>query len=90
MVETFSEEQKQLLLKFVTSCRRPPLLGFASMYPKFCIHPAAGGDEAGGNERLPTSSTCMNLLKLPVFGDVDTLREKLLLALSNSSGFALS
>lgn len=28
VVKAFSEEQKRKLLKFVTSCSRPPLLGF--------------------------------------------------------------
>lgn len=28
VVEGFTEEEKRKLLKFVTSCSRPPLLGF--------------------------------------------------------------
>lgn len=28
VVESFSDEEKRKLLKFVTSCSRPPLLGF--------------------------------------------------------------
>merc|ERR1711892_1168866 len=56
------EEQKRSLLKFVTSCSRPPLLGFKDLDPPFCIQNA--GTE---QERLPTASTCMNLFKLPDF-----------------------
>ena len=31
-VESFTDEQKRQLLKFVTSCSRPPLLGFKVSY----------------------------------------------------------
>ena len=45
-----------------------------------------------GNEpdRLPTASTCMNLLKLPEFNDEETLRQKLLYAIESGAGFELS
>ena len=79
VVSGFDEDQKRSLLKFVTSCSRPPLLGFKVSFiccihncsyndqfqdldPPFCIQNA--GTE---QERLPTASTCMNLLKLPDF-----------------------
>ena len=53
--------------------------------PKFCIH-SAGDDPS----RLPTSSTCMNLLKLPCFDDFETLKTKLIYAIESESGFELS
>ena len=79
VVAGFDEEQKRSLLKFVTSCSRPPLLGFKVTFlsliflhitliilqdldPPFCIQ-NAGAEQ----DRLPTASTCMNLLKLPDF-----------------------
>lgn len=40
--------------------------------------------------RLPTASTCMNLLKLPEYLHTATLRDKLTYAISSSSGFELS
>ena len=43
VVKGFSEDEKQSLLKFVTSCARPPLLGFGALRPLFCIRNA--GDE---------------------------------------------
>ncbi|CAG8480586.1 2866_t:CDS:10, partial [Paraglomus occultum] len=71
VVSCFSEEQKRKLIKFVTSCSRPPLLGFGELVPKFAIR------NAGKELRLPTSSTCFNLLKLPAYPDENTLRAKL-------------
>ncbi|XP_024900649.1 ubiquitin-protein ligase E3C isoform X3 [Pteropus alecto] len=85
VVEGFTDEEKRKLLKFVTSCSRPPLLGFKELYPAFCIH--HGGSDL---ERLPTASTCMNLLKLPEFQDEALLRSKLLYAIECAAGFELS
>ncbi|XP_001607965.1 ubiquitin-protein ligase E3C [Nasonia vitripennis] len=84
VVDEFNDQQKSQLLKFVTSCSRPPLLGFKELDPPFCIQ------HAGSVDRLPTSSTCMNLLKLPQFPDEKTLREKLLYAIQAGAGFELS
>ena len=85
VVSHFSEEDKKKLLKFVTSCSRPPLLGFKELYPKFCIHSSGSGDE-----HLPTASTCMNMLKLPEYSSAETLSERLLYAISSNAGFELS
>lgn len=84
VVRTFDDEQFRQLLKFVTSCSRPPLLGFKDLDPPFSIH---SGDDV---KRLVTSSTCVNLLKLPTYNDESTLREKLLYAIQSGAGFELS
>ncbi|KAJ3116552.1 hypothetical protein HK098_006574, partial [Nowakowskiella sp. JEL0407] len=70
VVKEMSIEEQRMLLKFATSCRRPPLLGFKELNPKFCLRCAATEDET----RLPTASTCVNLLKLPKYKDEKTLR----------------
>ena len=87
VVSEFSETSKRALLKFVTSCSRPPLAGFKELEPPFCIQSSGSGVEEG---RLPTASTCMNLLKLPEYHDKDTLRRKLLYAIESNAGFELS
>jgi ubiquitin-protein ligase E3 C len=79
------DEQRRQVLKFVTSTPRAPLLGFSQLSPCFSIRDA--GTEV---DRLPSASTCVNLLKLPLYRDEDTLREKLLLAVSSGAGFDLS
>lgn len=84
VVQNFSDIQLRQLLKFVTSCSRPPLLGFKELNPPFCIQ------HAGGQDRLPTASTCMNLLKLPAFENENLLRERLMYALQSNAGFELS
>jgi len=85
VVETFDQEQRRALLRFVTSCSRPPLLGFKELVPNFAIRDA-GQDE----QRLPTASTCVNLLKLPRYKNEQVLREKLLQAIHSGAGFDLS
>ncbi|RHZ57890.1 hypothetical protein Glove_382g38 [Diversispora epigaea] len=84
VVSEFSEEEKRNLIKFVTSCSRPPLFGFKELNPKFSIR------RAGSGIRLPSSSTCVNLLKLPAYPDENTLREKLMYAINADVGFDLS
>lgn len=85
VVSSFDDIQRSKLLRFVTSCSRPPLLGFKNLFPGFAIH-NAGRDP----ERLPTASTCMNLLKLPEIEDESLLKKKLLYAIESASGFELS
>ncbi|XP_043924445.1 ubiquitin-protein ligase E3B [Protopterus annectens] len=105
----FTPEERAMFLKFVTSCSRPPLLGFAYLKPPFSIRCVEVSDdqdtgdtlgsvlrgfftirkkEPGG--RLPTSSTCFNLLKLPNYSKKSILREKLRYAISMNTGFELS
>ncbi|KAG2038220.1 hypothetical protein BDR03DRAFT_999556 [Suillus americanus] len=85
VLEDFDQEQRRLFLRFVTSCSRPPLLGFRQLSPLFAIRDA-GSDE----DRLPTSSTCVNLLKLPRYKSEKKLHDKLLQAISSGAGFDLS
>ncbi|KAF8805019.1 HECT-domain-containing protein [Phlegmacium glaucopus] len=85
VVNSFDQEQRRALLRFVTSCSRPPLLGFKELVPNFSIRDA-GSDQY----RLPTSSTCVNLLKLPRYTSDQALRTKLLQAINSGAGFDLS
>ena len=51
---------------------------------------AGGTLDPAAAERLPTAATCMNLLKLPPYRTPEQMRAKLLLAIEEASGFALS
>ncbi|WOH06132.1 hypothetical protein DCAR_0625555 [Daucus carota subsp. sativus] len=92
----FEPNERCLLLKFVTSCSRAPLLGFKHLQPTFTIHKVAGDmplwAAIGGQdlERLPSASTCYNTLKLPSYKRSSTLRAKLLYAIKSNAGFELS
>ncbi|KAJ9181481.1 hypothetical protein P3X46_009608 [Hevea brasiliensis] len=96
VIKGFEPNERCMLLKFVTSCSRAPLLGFKHLQPSFTIHKVAcdasiwasfGGQDV---ERLPSASTCYNTLKLPTYKRASTLRAKLLYAISSNTGFELS
>jgi len=80
-----SDEDKRKFLRFVTACERAPPLGFGGLEPRFGIQPASGG-----NERLPTASTCFNTLKLPAYTSKAVLKSKLMEAIRSGAGFDLS
>ena len=105
----FSSKERASFLKFVTSCSKPPLLGFQHLEPPFSIRCVEVGDDDDDGDtigsvmrgflalrrrdpvnRLPTASTCFNLLKLPNYQKKSTLREKLRYAVTSNTGFELS
>ena len=77
---------KERFLAFVTGTDRPPLLGFRYLNPQFCVHQVLLGP---GEQRLPTSQTCMNMLKLPHYGDLEKMKQQLLYAINANAGFGL-
>ncbi|KAM3065848.1 ubiquitin-protein ligase (E3) [Clarireedia jacksonii] len=85
VMKELDDEDRRKVLKYVTSTPRAPLLGFSQLNPRFSIR-----DSSGDEERLPSTSTCVNLLKLPRYGSVRKLREKLLYAVNSGAGFDLS
>ena len=99
VVSSLTPQLQRDLLRFVASCSRPPLLGFSHLVPLFgitkkALHEVADGADRGDQgppaSRLPSSGTCMNLLKLPEYGSEEELRYKLTYAISSNSGFDLS
>ncbi|CDY08993.1 BnaC01g30980D [Brassica napus] len=90
VLKSFSTENQKKFLKFVTGCSRGPLLGFKYLEPAFCIQRAAGSASNEAVDRLPTSATCMNLLKLPPYQSKEQLETKLMYAISAEAGFDLS
>ncbi|CAN6467252.1 unnamed protein product [Victoria cruziana] len=91
VLKGFSPEQQKKFLKFVTGCSRGPLLGFKYLEPRFCIQRAALDDASEGTlDRLPTSATCMNLLKLPPYKSKEKMEMKLVYAINADAGFDLS
>lgn len=85
ILHEFNKDDRAKFIKFVTSSPKQPLLGFKELYPKFGIR-NSGSDTS----RLPTASTCVNLLKLPDYRDKELLRQKLLYSINSKAGFDLS
>jgi ubiquitin-protein ligase E3 C len=84
-MQEMDDDDRRKVLKFVTSTPRAPLLGFSNLNPKFSIR-----DSSSDQARLPSTSTCVNLLKLPRYGDLQTMKDKLLYAARSGAGFDLS
>ncbi|KAL2019897.1 hypothetical protein VTK56DRAFT_9072 [Thermocarpiscus australiensis] len=79
------DHERRDVLKYVTSTPRAPLLGFGQLSPPFSIRD--GGQD---QDRLPSASTCVNLLKLPQYRSAAVLKRKLLYAVKSGAGFDLS
>ncbi|RCN35724.1 HECT-domain protein [Ancylostoma caninum] len=84
VVSEMSPEDKRGLLKFITGCSRPPIEGFKMLYP------AIGIQLVHDSDHLPTSATCMNLFKLPIYSSRAKLEDKLRYAINAGAGFELS
>ncbi|CEG80848.1 hypothetical protein RMATCC62417_15119 [Rhizopus microsporus] len=93
IAEKLSLDEKKAFLKFVTGCPKPPLGGFSYLQPPFTIRMVSLDESGTSDNlsviksflkmsmnksgRLPTSSTCFNLLKLPAYTNKSILKEKL-------------
>jgi hypothetical protein len=87
VVSSFTPSQQADLLRFVTSCERPPPLGFASMNPPFTIQRIGILRDA---DKLPSASTCFNTLKLPTYSSEKVMKERLIYAIESKAGFELT
>ncbi|GMH81711.1 hypothetical protein TrVE_jg3096 [Triparma verrucosa] len=87
VLEEFSATEQRQLLKFVTSCERAPPLGFEGLQPPFTIQ-RIGISHDG--EKLPSASTCFNVLKLPTYSSKSVLKQKLLMSITSGTGFEMS
>lgn len=72
-----------VLAVFLTGSDRIPILGMKSL--KLVIQPTSGGEHY-----LPVAHTCFNLLDLPKYTSLETLRAKLLQAIDHNQGFNLA
>jgi len=82
VVKGYSELNKRLLLKFITSSDRIPIDGMA----KLGVVILKNGDDC---DRLPTAQTCYNYLLLPSYDSKEKLERLLTIAIENAEGFGL-
>ena len=82
VVNSLSDEERKLFLKFVTGSDRAPIGGLANLR---VIIQRDGADSM----KLPTSHTCFNTLLLPSYKSMEKLENRLKLAILNAEGFGL-
>ena len=78
ILNEFSQKEKEKFLFFCTSLKRLPIGGFERLRPKFTITKSYSA--------VPTSSTCVNMLKLPIL-PYKKLKDILLYVINADAGF---
>ncbi|KAM0991086.1 hypothetical protein ACFX13_009640 [Malus domestica] len=84
IIHKFDQEQRRAFLQFVTGAPRLPPGGFASLSPKLTIVRKQSSNCADLD--LPSVMTCANYLKLPPYSSQETMKEKLLYAITEGQG----
>jgi len=76
-----AQEQRQFLF-FATGSDRAPIGGLKNLRFEITKHGEDG-------DQLPQAHTCFNILLLPPYSTEEKLRDRLLLAIQNSTGFGM-
>ena len=84
-LDTFTPQQLNKFFKFVTGLDAIPVCVPEHKDRAFTLF--VDGKSLDKLDRLPTSSTCYRILHLPPYQTQGTLRDKLLLATENATGF---
>ena len=82
---SFTPDQQRQFCKFITGSERLPPGGIAALKPQLTVAKRDGGDET-----LPSVSTCANYLKLPSYSSKEILKDRLLTAILEGNTFELS
>ncbi|XP_053487689.1 E3 ubiquitin-protein ligase HACE1 isoform X2 [Ictalurus furcatus] len=91
VVDRLTQEERVLLLQFVTGSSRVPHGGFAFLMGGSGLQKFTIAAVPYTSNLLPTSSTCINMLKLPEYPSKDVLRDRLLVALHcGSYGYTMA
>ncbi|XP_028326413.1 E3 ubiquitin-protein ligase HACE1 isoform X3 [Gouania willdenowi] len=91
VVKSLTQEERVLLLQFVTGSSRVPHGGFAFLMGGSGLQKFTITAVPYTSNLLPTSSTCINMLKLPEYPSQEVLRDRLLVALHcGSYGYTMA
>uniref|UniRef100_A0A2K6F7G0 E3 ubiquitin-protein ligase HACE1 n=1 Tax=Propithecus coquereli TaxID=379532 RepID=A0A2K6F7G0_PROCO len=91
VVENITQEERVLLLQFVTGSSRVPHGGFANIMGGSGLQNFTIAAVPYTPNLLPTSSTCINMLKLPEYPSKEILKDRLLVALHcGSYGYTMA
>uniref|UniRef100_UPI0037E96AF5 E3 ubiquitin-protein ligase HACE1 isoform X1 n=1 Tax=Semicossyphus pulcher TaxID=241346 RepID=UPI0037E96AF5 len=91
VVKSLTQEERILLLQFVTGSSRVPHGGFAFLMGGSGLQKFTVAAVPYTSNLLPTSSTCINMLKLPEYPSQEVLRDRLLVALHcGSYGYTMA
>jgi len=87
IVKRYTQEERALLVQFVTGSSKVPLDGFEALQ-------GMGGPQkfrivkiSGETDRLPSAHTCFNQLDMPEYTTEEELEHKLTMAIKETIGF---
>jgi E3 ubiquitin-protein ligase TRIP12 len=83
IVAEMSSREQGLFIKFLTGSHRLPIGGLTGLKTKFKLRKKVESDD----ESLPTSSTCVGMLKLPPYSSKEVMKENLLKAIEEGQSF---
>ncbi|KAJ9559067.1 hypothetical protein OSB04_013681 [Centaurea solstitialis] len=84
ILQELDYQQQKAFFKFVTGAPRLPLGGLSSLNPKLTI--VRKHCDKMVDADLPSVMTCANYLKLPPYSSKETMKEKLLYAITEGQG----
>ena len=103
IVKNMDNKTKKKLLQFATSNSRPPINGFKDLNPKFTIRPIyidvnvsvsstfkSIFSKKPTKDPLPSSATCFNMLKLPMYSNKKIMKQKLYKCIQEAKGFHIA
>ncbi|XP_061674924.1 E3 ubiquitin-protein ligase HACE1 isoform X7 [Syngnathoides biaculeatus] len=91
VVSQLTQEERVLMLQFVTGSSRVPHGGFAYLMGGSGLQKFTIAAVPYTSNLLPTSSTCINMLKLPEYPTQEILKDRLLVALHcGSYGYTMA
>jgi hypothetical protein len=82
--DDFGDDERLKLLRFFSGAARAPMGGLGKLVPPLKIQRMSPD-----SDKLPTAATCFNTLLLPDYASRGKMKEKLLVAIENASGFGL-
>lgn len=82
----FDNDQKSLFVKFITGSERLPIGGLASLQPKLAVAKRIDNSVQNPDDSLPSVMTCTNYFKLPPYSSKVTMKEKILMAITEGQG----
>lgn len=90
VVYEFNQQQKALLLLFITGTSRLPIEGFSHLRGMDGLQRVQIA-KGSGTDRLPSAHTCFNQIDLPTYSSMEMLKQNLLTAITEGSeGFGFS
>lgn len=87
--DDFDDEQRIRLYQFATGTSRIPVNGFKELQGSDGPHKFTIERVPEAHGQLPCSHTCFNRIDMPEYSDRETLKQKLVMAMEESSGFTI-